>query len=78
VIWCTGVRGDYRFLRVPGALDERGAPIEAGGITAVPGLYFGGVPYSLSRRSGTILAAAPDAERIAAHIVEVLQAMPGR
>jgi len=68
VVWCTGVRGDYSFLRVSGALDERGAPIEEGGLTRVPGLCIAGVPYSVNRRSGTILAAGPDAMRMVNHI----------
>lgn len=73
IVWCTGVRGDYHFLRVPGALDDRGAPVETGGLTRVPGLCIAGVPYSISRRSGTILAAEMDAVRMADHIEEFLR-----
>ncbi|MCU9849901.1 NAD(P)-binding domain-containing protein [Defluviimonas sp. WL0024] len=73
VVWCTGVRGDYTFLRVPAVLDNRGAPIESGGLTRVAGLCIAGVPYSVSRRSGTILAAAPDAERMVNHVEMVLR-----
>jgi len=68
VVWCTGVRGDYSYLRVPAALDHRGAPVEEGGLTRVPGLCIAGVPYSVARRSGTILAAGPDAKRMVNHI----------
>jgi putative flavoprotein involved in K+ transport len=72
VIWCTGVRGDYRFLQVPGVLDARGAPIEAAGVSPVTGLYVAGVPYSVSRRSGTILAAEPESAHIAGHLARTL------
>lgn len=68
IVWCTGVRGDYRFLKVPGALDDRGVPVEVGGVTRVPGFCIAGVPYSISRRSGTILAAGMDAVRMVDHI----------
>ena len=76
VVWCTGVRGDYTFLRVPAILDNRGASVESGGLTRVAGLCIACVPYSVSRRSGTILAAGPDAVRMADHFDAVVSKIP--
>lgn len=67
VIWAVGLRGDFSWLKVPGALDERGDPVEEGCLS-VPGLYFAGLDSLASLRAGTVLAAADDATRIAEHI----------
>jgi putative flavoprotein involved in K+ transport len=69
VIWATGLRGDFSWLRVPGALDAHGNPVEDGCIS-VPGLYFAGLDSLASLRAGTILAASDDATRILNHIAE--------
>ena len=60
VLWCSGFQGDFSWLRVPGALDARGQPRHADGIGAVPGLYFPGMDFASTRRSGTILAIAEE------------------
>ena len=69
VIWCTGFRGDFRWTDVPGLLDAYGQPVQEACFARVPGLYFPGVPFSVSRLSGTIHVVADEAARIAADIV---------
>ncbi|GMG84514.1 NAD(P)/FAD-dependent oxidoreductase [Paralimibaculum aggregatum] len=68
VIWAVGLRGDFGWLKVPGALDAKGNPVEDRCIS-VPGLYFAGLDSLASLRAGTVLAAADDANRIVDDIV---------
>lgn len=53
VLWATGYRRRYAWLRVP-VLDERGEIRHTGGITAQPGLYVLGLNF-LSRRNSSFL-----------------------
>jgi putative flavoprotein involved in K+ transport len=69
VIWCTGFEGDYSFVQVPGVLNARGQPLEHEGLTEAPGLYFAGVDFSSTRKSGTINGIAEEAQRLVGHIV---------
>jgi len=63
VIWCTGFRGDFSWVRVPGVIDEHGTPIHKNGVAPVAGMYFAGLDFAVSRRSGTILAIDEEANR---------------
>jgi putative flavoprotein involved in K+ transport len=67
VIWSTGLRGDYSWLCVPGALDDNGDPVQERGIS-VPGIYFAGLDTLASLDAGTIFIAAQEADRIVGHI----------
>jgi putative flavoprotein involved in K+ transport len=69
VIWCAGFEGDYSFVRVPGVLNARGQPLEDEGLTGAPGIYFAGVDFSSTRKSGTINGIAEEAQRLVGHIV---------
>ena len=53
IIWATGYRQDFGWLRVD-AFDERGAPIHQRGVSKEPGVYFLGLPWQ-SRRGSTFL-----------------------
>lgn len=68
VIWCIGFRGDFSWLKVPGALDSQGEPAQEAGIS-VPGTYFIGLDSTETLKAGTILAAEEESRRIADHIV---------
>ena len=68
VIWSTGFCGDFSWLKVTGATDENGNPIQEYSIS-VPGIYFAGLDTSESLRAGTVLVAKQEAERIVDHIV---------
>ena len=67
VIWSVGFSGDFSWLHVPGALDERGCPVQERCVS-VPGIYFAGLDNSSSLKAGTILVAAEEAQRIARHM----------
>jgi len=67
VIWCIGFTGDFSWVRIPGAIDHQGNPVQQRCLS-VPGVYFAGLDTSESMRSGTILVAEEEARRIANHI----------
>jgi putative flavoprotein involved in K+ transport len=50
--------------------DEMGFPIQTGGATSVPGLYFAGVHFQRKYQSATLYGAGEDAQVVAQHIVE--------
>lgn len=67
MVWATGYRPDYRWLRVS-VLDADGALRHEGGVTPAPGLYVLGLRF-LRRRSSSFLAGiGADAEAIAAEV----------
>lgn len=71
VIWCIGFRTDFSWIEAPpGVFDARGYPHHERGVTAVPGLYFLGLPWQYTWGSGRFSGIARDAaylrERIAA------------
>ncbi len=53
IIWATGYRRDYGWLKVD-AFDAAGAPIHQRGVSSEPGVYFLGLPWQ-SRRGSTFL-----------------------
>lgn len=53
ILWATGYRRDYDWLKVD-AFDEEGAPIHQRGVSSEPGVYFLGLPWQ-SRRGSTFL-----------------------
>ncbi|SDD15267.1 putative flavoprotein involved in K+ transport [Paenibacillus sp. UNCCL117] len=70
VIWATGFRPDYSWLRVDGALDGDGRPLHTEGVSPVPGLYYLGLPWQRSRSSALIAGAAGDAAYVTARMQE--------
>lgn len=70
VVWCTGFRGDFSWVKLPGVIDTRGKPIHGDGVASLPGIYFAGLDFASTRKSGTILAVAEEAHRLAQHILE--------
>ena len=69
-IWCTGFQGDFSWVRLPGVPDPKGQPVHEDGVAALPGIYFAGMDFATTRRSGTILAIAEEAPRIVKRIAE--------
>jgi putative flavoprotein involved in K+ transport len=67
VIWATGFRGDYGWLRMP-ILDTGGKPINRGVETVSRGLFVVGVPWLRLRSSGNLYGIERDAAVVAARI----------
>jgi putative flavoprotein involved in K+ transport len=63
VIWCTGFDADWRWVEIP-VFDDRGRPVHTDGISQCPGLYFMGLPWLSSRKSGILYGLSDDATRI--------------
>lgn len=64
VIWSMGFRTDYRWLEVP-IFDGKGYPTHQRGVTAVPGIYFLGLPWLYTWGSGRFSGVARDAQYLA-------------
>ncbi|WP_246778432.1 flavin-containing monooxygenase [Rhizobium mongolense] len=69
VVWCTGFKGDFSYVRLPDALDAAGQPVHTDGVGVLPGLYFAGLDFASTRKSGIILAIAEEAPRLVGHIL---------
>lgn len=67
IIWATGYALDYGWLK-PDVFDEKGRPAHDRGVTALPGLYFLGLPWLSRRASPFIWGVWRDAEYLADHI----------
>jgi putative flavoprotein involved in K+ transport len=69
VVWCTGFRNDYGWIRFAVPNDEDGYPAQVrGAVPTSPGLYFAGLPFLHSFSSMLILGAGRDGERVASQI----------
>lgn len=72
IVWCTGFRPDYSWLRVP-VLDEKGYLRHDGGVVSgSPGLYALGLPVLRRRKSTFIHGIEDDAREVTAHLSSYL------
>jgi putative flavoprotein involved in K+ transport len=79
VVWCTGFRNDYGWIRFPLPTEEDGYPEQRrGAVPSLPGLYFVGLPFLHSFASMLILGAGRDGGRVAKHIVARTARAPRR
>jgi putative flavoprotein involved in K+ transport len=72
VLWATGYRSDYSWIKLP-ILDEDGQLGHRRGVTDVLRLYFLGLPWQHTRGSALIGFIKDDAEFIAEKIAEYQQ-----
>lgn len=77
VVWATGYRPDFGWVRLP-VLDAAGDAVHRRGFSACPGFYFLGLPWLSKLKSSVLCGVGEDAERIAAAIAGSLEAAPGR
>jgi putative flavoprotein involved in K+ transport len=70
VVFAAGFRPDHAsWVRLPGAFDELGFPVQRDGAsTVVDGLYFAGVHFQRKRKSATLMGMAEDAAIVAGAI----------
>ena len=67
IIWAMGYRFDFSLVKLP-VRDTDGFPIQKRGVTAFPGLYFVGLPWTDKMSSGLLLGVGESAEHIASQI----------
>ena len=67
VIWATGYSYDFGLVKMP-VLDGDGFPIQTRGVTEHSGLYFVGMPWMPSLKTGILAGVGEFAEHIASHI----------
>jgi len=67
IIWATGYEYDYSWLRLP-VFDRRGRPLHQRGVSPLPGLYFLGLHWMHTFKSGLFSGVGADAEYLAEQI----------
>ncbi|TFH36175.1 MAG: FAD-dependent oxidoreductase, partial [Anaerolineales bacterium] len=67
VIWATGYKFDFSMVKLP-VFDEDGYPVQKRGVTEFPGLYFVGLPFLHTGKSGLLYGVGDDA----AHVVSAI------
>ena len=67
IIWATGYRPDYSWLKLP-ILDRKGMIRHDGGIVSSPGVYLMGAPFLRRRKSTLIDGAGDDARDLSDHL----------
>lgn len=72
IVWATGYRPDYSWLKAP-VVDSKGGLRHDGGVVA-PGLYALGLPFLRRRKSSFIHGAEDDVRWLAAHLAGYLDA----
>ena len=70
VIWAMGYTFDFGLVKLP-VRDGDGFPIQTNGVTSYAGLYFVGLPWMPTERSGFLIGVGESAESIASQIAEV-------
>jgi putative flavoprotein involved in K+ transport len=68
VVWCTGFRQDFSWIRLPITGDD-GWPLERRGVVETsPGLYFAGLAFQYAFSSMLVGGAGRDAEYVVKHL----------
>jgi putative flavoprotein involved in K+ transport len=68
VIWSTGYAFDYDWVHAP-CLDNAGQPLQHRGVGQLPGLYFLGLHWMHTFKSGTFLGIGDDSAYVVEHLV---------
>jgi len=71
IIWATGFKGDFTYLKFP-IINETGTPLHKNGVTDIDGLYFLGLNWLRKRKSGIIWGIREDSAFIANEIIRRL------
>jgi putative flavoprotein involved in K+ transport len=71
IVWATGFRPDYSWLKVP-VVDEKGSLRHDGGVVESPGMYALGLPMLRRRKSSFILGAEDDARDVIDHLARYI------
>jgi putative flavoprotein involved in K+ transport len=63
IVWCTGYAFDYSWVHVP--CFANGTPVQRRGVSGQPGLYFLGLHWMHTFKSGTFFGVGEDAAYVA-------------
>jgi putative flavoprotein involved in K+ transport len=77
ILWATGYRPDYAWLKLP-VFDHKGRIRHNGGIVDHPGIYLLGTPLLRRRKSSFIHGATDDARDLSEHLVSYLNGRFGK
>lgn len=77
IVWCTGLRPDHRYVRVP-VLDDAGRLVHRRGITTCPGVYAVGLPHQSSITSHLVGGVGTDARYVVRHLARRTSPDPTR
>jgi putative flavoprotein involved in K+ transport len=69
IIWATGFAHDYGLVHLP-IVDTTGFPIQERGVTPYPGLYFVGMPWMPSLKSGILPGVGEFASDVTSRILD--------
>ncbi len=69
VIWATGYSFDFSLVKRP-VFDEDGFPVQQRGVSEFPGLYFVGLPFLHTIKSGLLAGVGDDAAHVVSTIAE--------
>lgn len=72
VLWCTGFRSHYPWLKIDDALTDDGEPHQDCGISPVPGLYWLGLPWQRRLNSALVNGVSSDTAFLVPHITQHL------
>jgi putative flavoprotein involved in K+ transport len=67
IIWATGYKFDFSLVKFS-AFDNDGYPIQKRGVTEFPGLYFIGLPFLHTSKSGLLAGVGDDAANVVSAI----------
>ncbi len=67
VLWASGYRFDFSMVKSP-VFDQDGFPIQRRGVTSEPGLYFVGLPWLDTQKTGLLMGVGEHAGYVASHI----------
>lgn len=67
VVWATGFSFDFSWIEGP-EYDAFGYPVTRRGVTAQPGVYFVGLHWLHTLKSGLFFGVGADAEHVVAHL----------
>ena len=67
VIWATGYKFDFDWLRIP-VFGEAGVPLQERGVTRFSNLYFLGLHWMHTRKSGLLFGVGDDARYLSEYM----------
>jgi len=71
IIWATGFKQDYEWLKVDGVIDGQKDIIHNRGVSPIKGLYFLGLSWQSRRGSSLLQGVGYDAKYIIEHMKDI-------